>query len=159
MNNVNLIGRITKDFEIKMTKADTPMVTFTLACKRRLSNKQGEKLTDFFNCVAFGSKAEFLAEYACKSTLIGIEGRLQSKVYVDEYDKRHSTVDIICEAVQILRMPHGATANVNKAVDTDIKNEEDDFVNLVNIEEEKDVSDEDKSFDEVMSNFSTFFED
>lgn len=160
MNNVNLIGRITKDLEIKMTKADSPMLSFTLACKRRLNNKNGEKLTDFFNCVVFGSKAEFLNEYARKSTLIGIEGRLQSKVYLDDSGNRHSTVVIICETVQILRSPtasENTQVKLEKEEETVFKIEE--VEELLDIEKKETKDPKDKTFDDVMSDFSSYFED
>lgn len=160
MNNVNLSGRITKDIELKMTKAETPMVQFTLACKRKLSNSEGEKLTDFFNCVAFGPRALFLSKYACKSTVIGIEGRLQSKVYVDEQDNRHQTVDVICESVEIFRMPReNQSKNVNIE---DIKPEQDKENNMIDYSEkveEKNESDDDlDDFNRMMNNFSSFFD-
>ena len=160
MNNVNLSGRITKDIELKMTKAETPMVQFTLACKRKLSNSEGEKLTDFFNCVAFGPRALFLSKYACKSTVIGIEGRLQSKVYVDEQDNRHQTVDVICESVEIFRMPReNQSKNVNIE---DMKPEQDKENNMIDYSEkveEKNESDDDlDDFNRMMNNFSSFFD-
>ena len=177
MNNVNLSGRITKDLELKMTKADTPMLQFTLACKRKLSNNDGEKLTDFFNCVAFGPRAVFLSKYACKSTMIGIEGRLQSKVYIDDNNVRHQTVDVICESVEIFRMPKESNTQVETKVQESKHNLEEEtkdteFSDLMSVypssntnieqtvneakteETEEDLDD----FNRMMNNFSSFFE-
>ena len=174
MNNVNLSGRITKDIELKTTKADTPMVQFTLACKRKLSNQDGEKLTDFFNCVAFGPRAVFLAKYACKSTVIGIEGRLQSKSYVDEHEKRHQTIDVICESVEIFRVPadhntnndHNHNEETNKHDDHEtIVSEESTEINTINIDDSINTNEVNKEDDEnlddfnrMMNNFSSFFD-
>ena len=184
MNNTNLIGRITKDLELKKSKIDTPFVTFTLACKRKQANNEGEKLTDFFNCVAFGPRATYLANNACKSTLISIEGRLQSKIYYDKLDNRHSTVDIICESVQILRQPdEKVTITINDNLTSDLSNEHNNSLdNLNNNEDDKDnqieeiiskynqeidssiddkkIDDsQDDDIDKMINNFSTLFED
>ncbi|MFI3284316.1 MAG: single-stranded DNA-binding protein [Erysipelotrichaceae bacterium] len=165
MNNVNLIGRITKDVELKKTKADTSMVSFTLAVKRKLANKEGEKLTDFFNCVAFGSRAVFLSEYAGKSTLIGVEGRLQSKTYLDESEKKHTTVDIVCESVQILRSPTAkneiSLTNEENTIPSEKENIDfsitDEDKEEISLSDEKD--DVDRSLDQLMSEFSNYFND
>lgn len=171
MNNVSLIGRITKAVELKKTKADTSIVYFSVAVKRKVANKDGEKLTDFFNCVAFGSRAEFLAKFAGKSTLVGLEGRLQSKVYVDEYEKRHASVDVVCESVQILHNPNAKvqTKMDDDAVQEELANDENqDEFKLIEHDEtqiddeltvNEDKNDLDKSLDQLISDFSNYFED
>ena len=166
MNNVNLIGRITKDIELKTTKTNTSFISFTLACKRKQINNEGDKVTDFISCVAFGGKAEFLAKYACKSTLLGVSGRLQSKYYLDEHENKHSTVDVFCETVQILRMPKDESETVVNVTNTDEEittpsndqfENDDNNDNQVNNNSDDDSDDDDSEFDKMLSNFSTFF--
>ena len=176
MNSINLTGRITKDLEMKQTKANKPMVSFVLASKRKLSNSNGEKQTDFFNCVAFGPRAEFLHNYAKQSTVIGISGRIQSKVIVDG-DKRFNTVDVICESVEILNAASSKKTG-NKEEHT-IENKEEEITNDFFAEENKlsddfDFKDEsstqedfssehdeeeDPALEKMLDNFSSFFND
>ena len=79
INNVVLMGRITKDLEVKMTPSGTAVLRFTVAVDRPV--KQGEKQTDFINCVAFGQRAEFISRYFGKGRMIAIEGNIKTGNY------------------------------------------------------------------------------
>ena len=81
MNNVTLIGRITKDVEIRYTQNQNACVMFTLAVNRDFKNPQGEYESDFISCVAWGNQAEFMSKYVKKGYLLGINGRLQTRSY------------------------------------------------------------------------------
>lgn len=79
INRVFLLGRITKDLEVRQTPSGTAVLRFTVAVDRPV--KQGEKQTDFINCVAFGQRAEFISSYFGKGRMIAIEGNIKTGSY------------------------------------------------------------------------------
>ena len=101
MNKVFLIGRLTKDIELKYTEKETPIVSFTLAVNRDYKNKNGEYEADFINCIAFQQSAKFMSEYLHKGDLIAIEGKIQTRNYENEKGKHYIT-EIITEKVRAL---------------------------------------------------------
>ena len=74
MNKVLLIGRLTKDPELRYTQSGTAVASFTLAVNRRFSNQSGEREADFINCVAWQKSAEFVANYFRKGQQMALEG-------------------------------------------------------------------------------------
>ena len=84
MNNVTLVGRLTKDPELRRTPTDVPVVQFTIAVNRNYQNKNGERQADFISCVAWRNQAENLARYIKKGGLLGVEGNLQTRTYDDQ---------------------------------------------------------------------------
>lgn len=81
INNIVLVGRTTKNIELKQNKNGTPYVQFTLAVNRPYKDEQGGQQADFINCVAWNKTAETLSNYVSKGTMIGVEGRLQVRSY------------------------------------------------------------------------------
>lgn len=79
INRVLLLGRITKELEVRQTTSGTAVLRFTVAVDRPV--KQGEKQTDFINCVAFGQRAEFISRYFGKGRMIAIEGNIKTGSY------------------------------------------------------------------------------
>ena len=99
LNNVSLVGRITKDPEVKFIGSEnTPVVNFGIAVNKPFKNKDGEYEADFFNCSAFGKSAEFMGSYVKKGNLIGVTGRLTTRTY-DKEEQTHYVVDIRCNQV------------------------------------------------------------
>ena len=98
MNKVILLGRLTKDPEIRYTSGNSPMMVarYTLAVNRRFK-KQGESEADFINCVTFGKNAEFAQKYLNRGRQIGVVGRLQVSSWEDNSGKRHWSTDVIVE--------------------------------------------------------------
>lgn len=91
LNNVTLAGRMTKDPEIRRTQSGKAVVSFSIACERDFTNK-GEKVTDFFNIVAWGNTAEFVGKYIGKGRMVAIAGRLETRSYENRNgDKVHVT--------------------------------------------------------------------
>lgn len=89
INNVSLTGRLTRDPELKYTNgSNTPVLTFILAVNRNFKNKQGDVEADFISCVAWGKNAENISKFFQKGSLIGIEGRIQTRTYDDKDGKR-----------------------------------------------------------------------
>ena len=93
INQVILVGRTTKNIELRQTKSGTNYVQFTLAVNR--TYKGSEQQADFINCVAWSKTAETLAQYVFKGTLIGIEGRLQVRTYQNEAGIRQYISEVL----------------------------------------------------------------
>ena len=81
MNRVVLVGRLTKDPDLRYTPNGVPVATFTLAVNRTFTNQQGEREADFINCVIWRRPAENVANYLKKGSLAGVDGRIQSRSY------------------------------------------------------------------------------
>ena len=102
INNVTLIGRLTKDVELKYTPANQAVATFTLAVNRTFKNANGERETDFINCVIWRQSAENFANWAKKGNLIGITGRIQTRSYENQQGQRVYITEVIAENFQML---------------------------------------------------------
>ena len=100
MNKIMLIGRLTKDPELKYTQSGTAVCTFNLAVNRRFSNQNGEREADFINCQAWKHTAEFVANYFKKGQQMALEGRLQVRTYDDNDGKKHWVTEVIAEQVE-----------------------------------------------------------
>lgn len=102
MNKVCLTGRITKDIELRYTDANTAYTGFTIAVRRDYKNRDGEYESDFITCKAYRYSAEFLSKYACKGTLVGIVGTIQTGSYENNEGKKVYTTDIKVDNCEIL---------------------------------------------------------
>lgn len=111
INNVVLIGRITKDPELRETQSGIAVCRFSLAINRTYDNSNGEKEADFVNCIAWRKQAENLATYMRKGNLIGVTGRIQTGSYEDKAGKRVYTTDVVAEGIQFLEPKRIATTS------------------------------------------------
>jgi single-strand DNA-binding protein len=102
MNITMLVGRLTKDSELRFTGNEKKVGNFTLAINRDYKNTNGEYETDFINCVVFGEQAETLNKYTQKGDLIGVQGRLQTRNYEDKEGKKHYITEVLVNKVQFL---------------------------------------------------------
>jgi len=102
MNKVILVGRLTKDPELKHTNNNIPVIQFTIAVNRIYQNKSGEKQADFINCVAWRQQAENLAKYMTKGSLIGVDGQIQTRNYDDANGVRRYITEVICDNIHFL---------------------------------------------------------
>ena len=102
LNRVILIGRLTKDPELRYTPNGVAVTNFTLAVDRNFKNAQGEKETDFFSCSVFKQLAELCANYLAKGKMASIDGRIQIRTYNDKDGQKHWVTEIIGESVQFL---------------------------------------------------------
>lgn len=114
MNNVTLIGRPTKDPDLRYTASGTAVATFTLAVNRNYTNQNGDRETDFINCVIWRKPAETLANYVRKGTLIGISGRLQTRNYENQQGQRVYVTEVIVENFYLLESHSQAEAREQK---------------------------------------------
>ncbi|HNZ49961.1 MAG TPA: single-stranded DNA-binding protein [Bacilli bacterium] len=102
MNKVILVGRLTKDPELRRTNNDIAVVQFTIAVNRTYQSRSGEKQADFINCVVWRQQAENLARYMRKGSLIGVEGQIQTRNFDDANGVRRYVTEVICDAIHFL---------------------------------------------------------
>ena len=102
INNVTLVGRLTKDVELKYTPANQAVAQFTLAVNRTFKNANGERESDFINCVIWRKSAENFANFVKKGALIGITGRIQTRNYENQQGQRVYITEVIAENFQML---------------------------------------------------------
>ncbi|WP_407855606.1 single-stranded DNA-binding protein [Enterococcus hailinensis] len=102
INNVVLVGRLTKDPDLRYTANGTGVAAFTLAVNRNFTNQSGNREADFINCVIWRKSAETLANYARKGTLLGITGRIQTRNYENQQGQRVYVTEVIAENFQLL---------------------------------------------------------
>jgi single-strand DNA-binding protein len=102
MNRVILVGRLTKDVELRYTESGTAVASFTLAVNRTFTNQAGEREADFINVVVWRKQAENAANFLNKGSLAGVDGRLQSRSYEGNDGKRVFVTEVVAESVQFL---------------------------------------------------------
>lgn len=102
LNNVTLVGRLTKDADLRYTKTGKAVATFTLAVNRNFTNQAGEREADFIQCVIWGKPAETLANYTHKGTLLGVTGRIQTRSYENQQGYRVYVTEIFVTTFSLL---------------------------------------------------------
>lgn len=102
MNRVVLVGRLTKEPELKYTSNGVAVASFTLAVNRNFTNAQGEKEVDFINCVVWRKPAENVANFLKKGSLAGVDGKIQTRNYEGQDGKRVYVTEVLAESVQFL---------------------------------------------------------
>lgn len=102
INNVVLVGRMTRDAELRYTQSNQAVATFTLAVNRNFKNQNGEREADFINCVIWRQQAENLANWAKKGALIGITGVIQIRNYENQQGQRVYVTEVIANSFQLL---------------------------------------------------------
>ncbi|BAM48528.1 single-stranded DNA-binding protein [Amphibacillus xylanus] len=102
LNRVVLVGRLTKDPDLRYTANGTAVANFTVAVNRPFTNQQGDREADFINCVIWRKPAENLANYMGKGSLIGVDGRIQTRSYDGQDGKRVYVTEVVADTVQFL---------------------------------------------------------
>jgi len=102
MNNVSLVGRITKDPELRTTGSGNVTTTITVAINRRFTNQAGEREADFIQCVVWNKQAENVCKYVAKGSLVGVNGRIQTRNYDDKDGKKVYVTEVVAENVTFL---------------------------------------------------------
>lgn len=102
INRVVLTGRLTKDVELRYTQGGAAVGTFNLAVNRRFTNQQGEREADFVSCVIWRKAAETFANYMHKGSLVGIEGRIQTRNYENKQGQRVYVTEVVVEDFSFL---------------------------------------------------------
>ena len=103
MNKVILMGRLTRDPEVRYSQGEnsTAIARYTLAVDRRFK-RDGEQSADFINCVAWNKTADLMTQYLHKGSLIGLEGRIQTRSYDNQQGQRVYVTEVVAESVQFL---------------------------------------------------------
>lgn len=102
INNVVLVGRMTRDAELRYTPSNVAVATLTLAVNRPFKNQNGEHEADFINVVIWRQQAENLANWAKKGAQIGIIGRIQTRSYDNQQGQRVYVTEVVAESFQLL---------------------------------------------------------
>lgn len=112
INNVVVVGRLTRAVDLRYTSSGTAYASFTLATDRDFKNQNGEKETDFINCVMWRKPAENLANYTKKGSLIGIEGRIQTRNYDNQQGQKVYVTEVLAERFHFLESAKTANNDV-----------------------------------------------
>ncbi len=110
MNKVILLGRLTKDPEVKYTSTDKVVTSFTLAVDRPFANKDGQREADFINCQIWGKSAEILGNSVKKGQRVLIEGRLQVRSYEDKDKAKRWVTEVVAEHFEYIERKEGGSS-------------------------------------------------
>lgn len=113
MNKVELVGRLTRDPEVRYTQGEnaSAIARFSVAVNRRFKNNEGNYDADFINCVAFGKSAEFIEKYFKKGMAIGISGRIQTGNYTNKDGVKVYTTDVVVEEAEFVESKNSGGAS------------------------------------------------
>ena len=111
INRVVLVGRLTRDPELRKTTSGNSVCTFTVALDNRMKNPDGSKGTSFIPCTAFTSTSETVSKFARKGLLVGVEGRLNQRSFIRQDGSKTSVIEVLCDSVQFLEKRETEIAN------------------------------------------------
>ena len=132
INNVVLVGRLTKEPDLRYTSNGTAAASFTLAVNRSFKNASGDREADFINCVIWRKSAETLANYAHKGTLLGVAGRIQTRNYENQQGQRVYVTEVIADSFQLLE-----SKSNNSSQNTSVGNQQNNQSNKLYFEQSK----------------------
>lgn len=112
MNKVFLIGRLTRDPELRYTSSNLPVATFSLAVNRNFTSQSGEREADFINIVVWRKQAENVKNYLTQGSQVAIDGRIQTRTYDGEDGKKRYITEVVADNVQFLDTK-GARESIN----------------------------------------------
>ena len=112
INKVVLVGRLTKDPVLRKTANGVSVTSFTVACTRRFK-QDGQPEADFINTVAWNKTADSVSQYTHKGSLVGVEGRIQTRSFDDKDGKRVYVTEVVADSVQFLESKSAAASNAN----------------------------------------------
>ncbi len=128
MNKVVLMGRLTRDPEVRYGGANNSAVArFSLAVDRRYKREGEEQTADFISCVSFGKTAEFIEKYAKKGTKFAIDGRIQTGSYTNKDGQKVYTTDVVCENVEFAESKGSHSEGTGNSEESDLG---DGFMNI-----------------------------
>ncbi len=111
MNKAILIGRLTRDPELRYTSSGRAVCQFSIAINRTYTNQQGQRETDFINCVVWDKQAENLAKYVTKGRLVAVDGRIQTRNYDNNEGKKVYVTEVLANSIQFLESKNSAQGN------------------------------------------------
>src|SRR5690625_3279234 len=113
LNRVVLVGRLTRDPDLRYTSNGVAVANFTVAANRPFRKEGGEQEADFINCVAWRKAAENLAQYMKKGSMIGVDGRIQTRSYENQEGKMVYVTEVLAENIQFLESRNSGQAQQN----------------------------------------------
>ena len=113
INNVVLVGRLTRDPELRYTPSNVAVATFSLAVNRNFKNQAGDYEADFISCIMWRQQAENFANWLKKGVLVGITGRIQTRSYDNQQGQRVYVTEVVAESFQILEKKDNAANNAS----------------------------------------------
>ena len=124
LNRIILIGRLTRDSELRYVPSGQPVASFTLAVDRPFVNQQGERGTDFIDIVAWRRLAEQVTQHLSKGRLVAVEGRLQIRSYETQDGQKRKVAEVVADAVRFLDRKGAAPAAVESTPDAEAETPE-----------------------------------
>ncbi|MFK3938915.1 single-stranded DNA-binding protein [Alkalihalobacillus sp. NPDC078783] len=144
LNRVVLVGRLTKDPELRYTPSGVAVCNFTLAVNRPFTNNNGDREADFINVVVWRKPAENAAQFLVKGSLAGVDGRLQSRSYDNNEGRRVFVIEVVAESVQFLEPRNKSNSEQNNQQQSSNNGYKDDP--FANDGKPIDISDDDLPF-------------
>ncbi len=99
LNKAIIMGRLTRDPELRYTQSNTPVATFAVAVERRFKSREGERETDFINCVAWRQQAEFVSKWFQKGRMICVVGSIQTRKYTDKDGNNRTATEVVADEI------------------------------------------------------------
>ena len=144
INKVILIGRLTRDPELRRTPQGDAVTSFTLAVNRNYTDKDGQQQADFINCVVWKKSAENVEKYCSKGSLVGVEGRIQTRSYDNSQGQKVYVVEVICDSVQFLET---RAARERAQSQPQMQQNNDNFYDMKTVELEKEFDNSFNTYD------------
>ncbi len=117
-NRVVLIGRLTKDPDLKYSESNLPVLRFTIAVNRTFIDQNGQRQADFINCVAFRKQAENMTRFLGRGSQIAVEGRIQTRNYQGKDGNTVYVTEVVAESVQFLESKNSPYSRQNNGFDS-----------------------------------------
>ena len=144
INRVVLVGRMTRDPELRRTPQGDAVTSFTLAVNRNYTDKDGQQQADFINCVVWRKPAENVERYCSKGSLVGVEGRIQTRSYDNSQGQKVYVVEVICDSVQFLET---RAARERAQSQPQMQQNNDNFYDMKTVELEKEFDNSFNTYD------------
>ena len=142
INRVVLVGRLTRDPELRRTNSGTSVCSFTVAVDNRTKNPDGTRGTSFIPCTVFQQSADNMSKFVRKGSLVGVEGRLNQRSYVRQDGTKASVLEVLADSVQFLEPKSAKQPGEIVSFESDIPNTADEGKNLDSL----DLPDDDLPF-------------
>lgn len=149
INRVVLVGRLTRDPELRKTTSGASVASFTLAIDNRVKGPNGEKTTSFIPCTIWNQQAENVARFTKKGALVGVEGRLNQRSYDSKDGRRVSVVEVICDSCQFLERKDDSAPTLVEPTGGDLGYQPDPVPEISAESENKNVSSIDVTDDDL----------
>lgn len=144
INRVVLVGRLTRDVDLRYTKSGTAVGQFTMAVNRQFTNANGDREADFINCIIWRKSAENFSNFTHKGSLVGIDGRLQTRNYENKEGQRVYVTEVVVDNFSLLESKaSGGASETQSAPNRTQDNQSDPFANTG---QPIDISDNDLPF-------------